>query len=87
MEQTPRESCAGSRSEPGSMILVSLQARRHRLPKHLWVVNVDGGCTMPMHNLVHGQAGTSPARAVRLTKAFGRTPEMWLRLQMAYDLA
>jgi antitoxin HigA-1 len=42
---------------------------------------------MPMHNLVHGQAGTSPAMAVHLTKTFGSTPEMWLRLQMAYDLA
>ena len=25
--------------------------------------------------------------AVRLSKAFGATPETWLRLQMAYDLA
>ena len=24
--------------------------------------------------------------AVRLSKAFGSTPETWLRLQMAYDL-
>ena len=25
--------------------------------------------------------------AVRLSKAFGASPEMWLQLQMAYDLA
>jgi plasmid maintenance system antidote protein VapI len=25
--------------------------------------------------------------AVRLSKAFGTTPETWLRLQMAYDLS
>jgi hypothetical protein len=53
MEQTPRESCAGSRSEPGSIIPVPLQARRHRLPKHLRVVNVDGGCIIPMLNPLH----------------------------------
>jgi addiction module HigA family antidote len=25
--------------------------------------------------------------AIRLSKAFGSTPEFWLRLQLAYDLA
>ena len=25
--------------------------------------------------------------AIRLTKAFGSTPETWLRIQLAYDLA
>jgi plasmid maintenance system antidote protein VapI len=25
--------------------------------------------------------------AIRLTKAFGSTPETWLRMQVAYDLA
>src|SRR5262245_5273572 len=29
----------------------------------------------------------SPEMAVRLSKAFGTTPETWLRLQMAYDLS
>ncbi len=33
------------------------------------------------------KAGISPEMAVRLAKAFGSTPEAWLRLQMAYDLA
>jgi addiction module HigA family antidote len=36
---------------------------------------------------VNGKAGISPEMAIRLSKAFGSTPEMWLRLQMAYDLA
>ena len=40
-----------------------------------------------LNNLVHGKAGISPEMAVRLSQAFGTTPEMWLRLQMAYDLA
>ena len=40
-----------------------------------------------LNNLVNGKAGISPEMAIRLSKAFGSTPEMWLRLQMAYDLA
>jgi len=48
---------------------------------------VLGVTRQALHNLVHGKAGISPAMAVRLTKTVGSTPEMWLRLQMAYDLA
>ena len=36
--------------------------------------------------LVNGHAGISPEMATRLSKAFGRTPEAWLQLQMPYDL-
>ena len=31
--------------------------------------------------------GISPQMAIRLSKAFGSTPETWLRMQLAYDLA
>ena len=40
-----------------------------------------------LNNIVNGKAGISPEMAIRLSKAFGSTPETWLRLQMAYDLA
>ena len=40
-----------------------------------------------LHNLVNGKAGISAEMAVRLAKAFGSTPEFWLRLQANYDLA
>jgi antitoxin HigA-1 len=40
-----------------------------------------------LNNLVNGKAGISPEMAVRLSKAFGSSPEMWLRLQANYDLA
>ena len=40
-----------------------------------------------LNNLVNGKSGISPEMAFRLSKAFGSTPEMWLRLQMNYDLA
>ena len=40
-----------------------------------------------LNNLVNGKAGISPEMAVRLSKAFGSSPEMWLRLQANYELA
>ncbi len=40
-----------------------------------------------LNNLVNGKAGISPEMAVRISKAFGGSPEMWLRLQVNYDLA
>jgi addiction module HigA family antidote len=40
-----------------------------------------------LNNLVNGKAGVSPEMAVRISKAFGSTPEMWLRLQANFDLA
>ena len=40
-----------------------------------------------LNNLVNGKSGISPEMAIRLSKAFGSTPETWLRMQVAYDLA
>jgi len=37
--------------------------------------------------VVNGHAAISPEMAIRLSKAFGSTPEFWLRLQLNYDLA
>ena len=48
---------------------------------------VLGVTRQALNNLVNGKSGISPEMAVRLSKAFGSTPEAWLRLQMAYDLA
>jgi addiction module HigA family antidote len=36
--------------------------------------------------LVNGRAGISPNMAIRLSKAFGGSPESWLTQQMQYDL-
>jgi len=39
-----------------------------------------------LSELVNGHSGVSPEMAIRLSKAFGGSPEVWLRLQMQYDL-
>jgi antitoxin HigA-1 len=40
-----------------------------------------------LSRLINGQAGVSPDMAIRLAKAFGATPDIWIRMQAAYDLA
>ena len=40
-----------------------------------------------LNNLVNEKAGISPEMAIRLSKGFGSSPDMWLGLQMEYDLA
>jgi antitoxin HigA-1 len=40
-----------------------------------------------LNNLLNERAGVSPEMAIRLSKAFGSTPEVWLGLQLDYDLA
>ena len=39
------------------------------------------------NSLVNGKGGVSAEMAVRLSKAFGSSPEVWHGLQMEYDLA
>jgi antitoxin HigA-1 len=58
-------------------------------PLHLTIsgaAKVLGVTRQALNNLVNGKAGISPEMAVRLSKAFGWSPEMWLRLQANYDL-
>ena len=37
--------------------------------------------------IVNGKAGISAVMAIRLSKAFGSTAELWVRMQASYDLA
>lgn len=39
-----------------------------------------------LSDLVNERMGVSTEMAIRLSKAFGSTPETWLGMQMAYDL-
>lgn len=40
-----------------------------------------------LNNLVNSRSGISPEMSLRLSKAFGSSPETWLRMQLDYDLA
>ena len=39
-----------------------------------------------LSDVVNGRSSVSVDMAIRLSKAFGSTPETWLGMQMAYDL-
>ena len=40
-----------------------------------------------LSELLNGKSGISSEMALRLSQAFGSSPELWLGLQMDYDLA
>lgn len=40
-----------------------------------------------LNNIVNEKSAISPEMAIRLSKAFGSTPDTWLRMQTAFDLA
>ena len=48
---------------------------------------VLGVSRQALSRLLNGQAGISPEMAIRLSKAFGTTPDIWIRMQAAYDIA
>jgi addiction module HigA family antidote len=48
---------------------------------------VLGVTRQALNNLVNGKSGISPEMAIRLDKAFGGSAQVWLSVQMDYDLA
>lgn len=48
---------------------------------------VLGVTRQTLSNVINGKAGISAEMAIRLSQAFGGTPDVWLRMQTAYDLA
>ena len=48
---------------------------------------VLGVTRQALNNLVNERAGISPEMAIRLEKAFGSSADMWLSLQVAFELA
>ncbi len=48
---------------------------------------VLGVTRQTLTKVINAKSGISPEMAIRLSKAFGSTPETWLRMQVAYDLA
>ena len=49
--------------------------------------NVLGVSRQALSNLVNKRSRVSTDMAIRLAKAFGSTPETWIQMQAAYDIA
>jgi antitoxin HigA-1 len=48
---------------------------------------VLGVTRQALNNIVNEKAAISPEMAIRLSKAFGSTPDTWVRMQATYDLS
>ena len=59
------------------------------VPLNLTVTEVAAGLGVARKNLsaiINGHAGISPEMAIRLSKAFNTTPQLWLNMQKEYGL-
>lgn len=48
---------------------------------------VLGVTRQTLTKVINGKSGISAEMAIRLAKAFGNSPEIWVRMQAAYNLA
>ena len=72
-------------THPGEVLaedfLKELDLSQVRLAEHLGIP------VQRINELVNGKRGVTPETAWLLSRAFGTTPEFWMNLQTAYDLA
>ena len=72
-------------THPGEVLLeeflLPLSISQVALAKHLDIP------VQRINEIVRGKRGVTPDTAWLLAQAFGTTPEFWMNLQMAYDLA
>ena len=79
MRKTPNSPCP---PHPGEVL-------REYLPEKMTLIEVAAGLGVTRQALsavLNGRAGVSAEMAVRLSKALGTTADLWLGLQMQYDL-
>lgn len=69
---------------PGKIIKHSLEASGLNVTE---AASRLGVTRQTLSRVINAKSGLSPEMAVRVSKAFGTTPEHWLRMQMAYDMA
>lgn len=74
----------GPPSHPGEMLLADFLA-----PMGLSQRELADGIRVPyqrVNELVNARRGVTPATALRLAKYFGTTPDLWMNLQLRWDL-
>ncbi|MBV8120455.1 MAG: HigA family addiction module antidote protein [Alphaproteobacteria bacterium] len=75
---------AGPVPHPGEVLKDELQARG--LSAHALAIALRLPASR-VSQIVRGQRAITPETALRLARYFGGSAAMWLRLQLAYDLA
>lgn len=74
----------GPPSHPGEMLLEEFLN-----PMGLSQRDLADGIRVPyqrVNELVNARRGITPATALRLAKYFGTTPDLWMNLQLRWDL-
>ena len=74
----------GPPSHPGEMLLEEFLN-----PMGLSQRDLADGIRVPyqrVNELVNARRGVTPATALRLAKFFGTTPDLWMNLQLRWDL-
>jgi addiction module HigA family antidote len=74
----------GAPTHPGEMLLEEFLN-----PMGLTQRELADGIRVPyqrVNELVNGRRGITPATALRLAKFFGTTPDLWMNLQLRWDL-
>ena len=74
----------GAPTHPGAMLLEEFLAPMGLSQREL----ADGICVpyQRINELVNGRRGLTPATALRLAKFFGTTADLWMNLQLRWDL-
>jgi antitoxin HigA-1 len=71
-------------THPGEMLLVEFLE-----PLGLSQKDLAAGIRVPyqrINELVNGKRGVTPSTALRLSKFLGTSPELWMNLQLRWDL-
>jgi antitoxin HigA-1 len=71
-------------AHPGEMLL-----EEFLLPMDMTQRELADGIRVPyqrVNELVNGRRGITPATALRLAKFFGTSPDVWMNLQLRWDL-
>ena len=74
----------GPPTHPGEMLL-----EEFLVPMGLTQRELADGIRVPyqrVNELVNGRRGITPATALRLAKFFGTSPDVWMNLQLRWDL-
>jgi addiction module HigA family antidote len=74
---------------PGSMIRDLIEGIKEETGQDLSIRQIAKGlgiAAKTLSNILNEHQGVSSEMAVRLSEAFGSTPEFWLKLQRDYEL-
>lgn len=74
----------GAPTHPGEMLL-----EEFLIPMGLTQRELANGIRVPyqrVNELVNGRRGVTPHTALRLAKFFGTSPDVWMSLQLRWDL-